>query len=215
MSQQSKRRISFKLVAAASALAVLMPFASVQAASRHSNGNRHTVYAKVIKVRPIYRQVAYREPVEQCWTEQEQYLIHEGYSNRRSHRTDNSIVGGVIGGVIGNQIGRNGNRGARIGATIAGAIVGSVIANEANGHRSNRRNGRHNRHHNHSSQHSPTYGVRPVKRCKTVYENRYEKRIDGYKVIYVHRGRRFKTRTQKHPGAHIQLNVNGRHGRRH
>jgi len=250
MVRQSKKYVSLTLIVAASALAVLLPAASAQAGDRHSKHNRYTVYAKVIKAKPIYTQVVLQEPVKECWTEQERYVIHEGNSygrnnaqhrgNNNSHRTGNAVVGGVIGGVVGNQVGRNGNRGVQIGATIAGAIIGSAIANEAGGRRSNRRHGHYNndysnqghynnhslnqghynnhssnhgQYNNHASQYSPTYGTRPVQRCKTVVKNRYDKRIDGYNVVYVHQGRRYQTRTRNHPGSHIELKVNGKTGR--
>ena len=221
MINQRKKNVSLKLISAACALAVFLPTAGAQAADRKTNRDRFTVYAKVIQAEPIYRQVVLKEPVQQCWTEQQRYVVNEGHSYRPNYRgrghkynsrtNGNAIVGGVIGGVIGNQIGRNANSGARAGATIAGAIIGSAIANDVNGNRGHRRDRHYNndRHYNdHSYQQSPTYGVRPVKRCKTVVNNRYEQRIDGYNVTYIHRGRRFQTRTRKDPGARIQLNVN-------
>ena len=220
MINQSKKFNSFKVIAATAAIAVLMPLASAQAAERHSGRDRFNVYAKVISAVPIYRRVELREPIEKCWTEHERYVINEGHSYGHSHRrhkrhynsnrTDNTIVGGVIGGVIGNQIGRNTKGGARIGATIAGAIIGSAIGNEVSGNHSHRRHGRYN---SHSNYYSPTYGVRPVQRCKTVVHNRYEQRIEGYNVTYIHRGRRFKTRTRRDPGARIKLNVHTRPAR--
>jgi len=207
-----------KLITAAAAVAVLLPMASVQAADRHASRNQFTVYADVLRAEPIYKQVVIREPREECWTEDETYIIQEGQSNQyhgshKTHRSSNggdALVGGVIGGVIGNQLGRKGGRDVRAGATVAGAIIGSVLANEARASNegSHRRHRRHKpQRHRHNSGNQTVYGTRPVQRCKTVMENRYEQRIDGYKVTYEHRGRRFKTRTRRDPGPSIQLRI--------
>jgi len=206
------RKKFLTLIATAS---LLLPLASVQAADRHASRNKFTVYADVISAEPIYREVAVREPREECWTEEERYVVREGqttnHSNTRSrsrHNGGDALVGGVIGGVIGNQLGRNGSRGERAGATVAGAIIGSVIANEAGGNESHRRHRRHNNTQRHSQQRQETvYAVRPVSRCRTVINNRYEQRIEGYNVTYEHRGRRFQTRTRKDPGPSIELQV--------
>ena len=224
MTKPSNKYAFLKTVAAASALAVLLPFASAQSADRYSKRDRFTVYAKVIRAEPIYRRVTVREPVKHCWTEQEKYVIHEGKHHRRPHHqshqgydahydsygNDGTIVGGVVGGVIGNQLGRGGKRGNRIGLTIAGAIIGSAIANDFGG---KKHHGRHGSYYEHSYGYEPQYGVRPVQRCKTVVNNRYEKRIDGYDVTYIHRGKRFKTRTRKDPGPRIKLNIHARPAR--
>jgi len=203
------KNVRSKLLSMLTATALVLPMATLQAADRHASRNKFTVYADVISAEPIYREVAIREPREECWTEEERYVIQEGSSGHHQHRNRGSrhggdaLVGGVIGGVIGNQIGRNGSRGARAGATVAGAIIGSVIANEAGSGNTHRRNRRHS-----SGRTETVYGVRPVKRCRTLVDNRYEQRIDGYNVTYEHRGRRFQTRTRRDPGPTIELRIN-------
>ncbi len=207
------------LIATASAVAMLLPLTNANAADTREGRERFIIYADVIRAEPIYREVVIREPTQQCWTEEERYMIQEGQAYRGnskpkrgqgSHRTGDALVGGVIGGVIGNQLGRNGSRSARAGATVAGAVIGTVLANEAISHggESKRRHRRH-RHSNHGSTHTPAtetvYGVRPVERCETVMNNRVEQRIEGYKVTYIHRGRRLQTRTRKDPGRQIKL----------
>lgn len=220
------------LIAASSTTAMLLPMSDALAQGKHSGSDRFTVYADVIRAEPIYREVVTRHPTQQCWTEEERYIIREGYSNhgynnnrgnrgsnRRSSGSGDTLVGTVIGGVIGNQLGRNSSDGARVGATVAGAIIGSVLANEAhasntrgngshrrNRHDSHRRNNRHSP--NHNSPSHTQYGVRPVERCETVVHNRVEQRIDGYNVTYVHRGRRFHTKTRKDPGSQIAIQLN-------
>jgi len=218
------------LIAAATVCALLSPFASAEARDRGTE--RYTTYGKVLRAEPIYREVVVRVPTEHCWIEEERYEVQEGYSNShhntyrgsrsrsngRSHSgsTGDTIAGTVIGGVIGNQLGRNGSRGARAGATIAGAIIGSVIANEVTGgqHNSGNSHRRHrsynnNSHHYNNGRHTPsrdtTYNSRPVERCETVIKKSVKKKIGGYNVTYLHRGRRFTTRTRKNPGSRIAL----------
>jgi len=190
--------------------------ANAHATDRYKTNNRFTVYADVISAEPLYREVVVKEPREECWTEEQRHMIKEGSSGRHNnhsgrHRSGaDALVGGVIGGVIGNQLGRNGSSRERAGATVAGAIIGSVIGNESRGSNSHRRHRRHrnNTRHNYSNHNSaPVYEVRPVNKCRTVIENRYEQRIDGYNVTYEHRGRRFQTRTRKDPGRQIELRV--------
>jgi len=213
MNHFMSKKLRPKLLAVLAASAVMLPVANATAGDRHASRNKFTVYADVIRAEPIYREVAIREPREECWTEEERYVIQEGSSGHHRnhgsrHRSGDAVVGGVIGGVIGNQLGRHGSSSARAGATVAGAIIGSVIANEAGASNSHRRNRRHNNHHRHSGRTETVYGVRPVKRCKTVVNNRYEQRIEGYNVTYEHRGRRFQTRTRRDPGPTIELRIN-------
>ncbi len=209
------------LLATTTACALLLPLA--QADAQDYGSDRYTTYGKVIRAEPIYREVVIRKPVQQCWTDEERYVIQEGqyhsnhYSNRSSRNTQHSrrsgdtLAGTVIGGVIGNQLGRNGSRSARAGATVAGAIIGSVIANEVTGgyRHSNKSYKRHRRHNRHHSHHRPSreirYGVRPVERCETITKTHVEHRVEGYKVTYIHRGRKLTTRTRKDPGSRIKL----------
>lgn len=79
-------------------------------------------YAKVTKVRPVYKYVKIKQPVEQCETVRR--------SSRR-HDATPTIVGAIIGGAIGNAIGDS------RASTVAGAVIGGSIT-----HNSNRRYGR-------------------------------------------------------------------------
>lgn len=220
-----KRILPALLIAATSTAATLLPLNNAFAETRHGKrGDRFVVYADVIRAVPIYKEVITRHPTQQCWTEQQQYRVNEGYSyhgnhrrkdrsNRRRNGNGDALVGGVIGGVIGNQIGRNGSNGARAGATIAGAIIGSVIAHEATGgqrHSSDSNNQHRRFNSSHSSRHhsNPQYSTRAVQRCETVVHNRVEQRIDGYNVTYKHRGRTFQTKTRKNPGSQIAIRLN-------
>lgn len=218
------------LIAAATACALLAPVAHAEARDR--SASRYTTYGKVIHVEPIYRKVIVRTPTEQCRIKDERYVVQEGYSNyregyshyqensnrnsrnhRHSNRSGNTVAGGIIGGVIGNQLARNSSSGARAGATIAGAIIGSVIADDVHGGQRHYRKPRpyNRRYSNNHTYHEPyrgtTYGTRPVKHCQTIIKTSVDKRLDGYHVTYLHRGRRLSTRTRKKPGARIPLNA--------
>lgn len=170
---------------------------------------RFTEYAKVVNVQPVYQQVRHREPQQQCWTEQEQYIV--GYertaqpTNRRRNNTSagSTIVGGIIGGVIGNQLGRGHSSRSRTGATVAGAIIGSAIGNESNVQGT--RNGRYR---NSQQVHStPIYETRDVQRCKRTMGTRTQSQLQHYNVTYVYKGREFVTQLPRDPGNRLELQV--------
>lgn len=197
------RRLPTALALVASLSATALAPAVAQA-DRRVPTERFTVYADVIDVRPVYREVRYREPRRECWTEQESYVVEEyGRGARHGHRRGTGadvLAGGVIGGVIGNQLGRGASDGARAGATIAGAIIGSAVASETSAG-----SARHRRH-----RHRPRAIVRetrPVERCRTVENTRYEERLQHYDVTYRYEGRTFTTRLPRDPGRRLELQV--------
>lgn len=179
--------------------------ASPEASARERvRAERLTVYAEVVDVRPVYREVRRTEPTRECWTEERRTVVREGgvsHGHRERRRSGgDALVGGVIGGVIGNQLGRGASRGGRAGATIAGAIVGSAIANEASAG-----SARHRRHRPAPSH--TVYETRPVERCRTVEVTRSEERLQHYDVTYRYDGRTYTTRLPRDPGSTIELNV--------
>lgn len=136
--------------------------------------------ARVIRVVPIVERVQVAVPYEDCRYE------NRRYPRDRYASATPMILGGIFGGLVGSQIGRgNGNT----AATIAGVVLGSSIANdmEVNNHR--RRGG---------------YGRRG-EICDTGYSYRYEEQIVGYDVTYYYRGRTYHTRSDRHPGAYIDI----------
>lgn len=168
---------------------------------------RLTVYADVIDVRPVYRQVRRSEPRRECWIEEQEYVVREGAAYREPHRDGgrhgggDALVGGVIGGVIGNQLGRGSSRGGRAGATIAGAIIGGAVANEVSAG-----SARHRRPHRHQAPRT-VYETREVERCRSVERTRSEERLQHYDVTYRYDGRTFTTRLPRDPGPRLELNV--------
>lgn len=174
--------------------------------------NRFTEFADVIDVQPSFRQVSLREPRQDCRIVQEQHVIgyeHSGQPSRPTYQRErrsgaDTLVGGIIGGVIGNQLGRNSDHSGRAGATVAGAIIGSAIVNESQGGSSRHRREYHRPRH---TQPQPIYQTQSVERCTTVYDTRYEQRVNGYNVTYEYRGQTFTTQMNRDPGSKIELQV--------
>lgn len=138
-------------------------------------------YADVTSVRPIVRNVNHRVPVETCWDER---VVHNGGKYSRGTQT---IIGAVIGGALGNAVG-HGKSNKKMGVVV-GSILGGAVG----------------RHH-HDSTPSRSYTTYN-ERCSTGYENdRYEE-VVGYRVTYEYNGRTYHTRTNRHPGDRIRVNV--------
>ncbi len=180
--------------------------------SRHFRGDRqqYTTWARVIDVEPVYRRVAVEEPQRECWIEdvppRHQGYRDEPYRHRqtaRRHHTDagdSSLAGAVIGGVIGNRVGHHfgGSHGERVVGTIAGAVIGSTIASDRAEARSDdrRRQG--------------TVESATVEHCREFRETRYVREIDHYRVSYRLDGHVYTTRSQRHPGQRIAVDVSVR-----
>ena len=141
-------------------------------------GRDHEAYARVVGVEPVYEQVRYTVPVEDCWVESRE--------RRYPDKATAAIVGGAVGALIGNNIGRGDGRRA---ATLGGAFVGAVLGSEAA--RGNARGPRHEE----------------VQRCQVRHEERFDERVAGYRVTYVYDGRRGVTRLPYEPGRYIRVAV--------
>ncbi|HXR51116.1 MAG TPA: glycine zipper 2TM domain-containing protein [Steroidobacteraceae bacterium] len=140
-------------------------------------------YARVVDVDPVFEHVRYTVPVQNCWVETQQV----GYS--RANSTGATIVGGAVGALIGNSIGHGDGRAvATVGGAVAGAVVGNQLA----------RNSR------------PVARYEEVQRCRTVREERFERRVAAYRVTYLYSGRRVVTRLAQDPGRFVRVDFNGR-----
>ncbi len=151
---------------------------------RHGDGY---VYARVVDVEPVFRQVRIRRPQRECWDEQ---VVHEP---RRRHRdtATATVTGGLIGGAIGRQFGDGKGRDAM---TLVGTLIGSAMAHD-NADRAN---------------HRDYYGeprYRTIERCTTRVSMHEERRVDGYHVTYSYAGREYTTRTARNPGDRIRVRV--------
>ena len=144
-------------------------------------------YAKVLSAQPVIRYVTVKTPVEECWQETANYTTY----NRPPRAAGSMLVGALIGGVVGHQFGSGHGNDA---ATAAGVLIGATI-----GHNSAVRRG------------GPGYGYvrssRPIERCKTVYRDHREERIDGYDVVYRYNGQKYATRMPYDPGKRIKVRI--------
>ena len=157
---------------------------------KHNNHARHNVqiqqydYARVIRVKPIYRQVRVSSPVTECWDRPVQHTYH------KSHKSAGGIVaGGLIGGIVGNQIGKG--RGKKL-ATAVGAILGAQIGHEAVNGRNSSSHGQYTTYEEH---------------CEVHEQVSYDEVIDGYKVTYEYDGKRYKIEMPYHPGKRIKMHI--------
>jgi uncharacterized protein YcfJ len=149
-------------------------------------------YARVVDVDPIVHHVRISEPRRECWSETRyddvSYTESAGPRSRPSPGA--MILGGIIGAVVGNQIGHGDGR--RV-ATVAGAVLGTAIGHEA-------------------SSRAPQRVVtesRPydAQRCEVRYDERFEDRIEGYRVTYEFNGIRQTTQLPYDPGDRIRVRV--------
>lgn len=149
-------------------------------------------YARVVDVDPIVRRLRVAVPTQQCWNET--HVEEGGYRSSSSNVNGATLVGGLLGAVVGNQFGHGDGRRA---ATVAGAAIGAVVGNQTAANRDDRNAYRYD---------DPrTYEVR---RCETRHGERYEERIEGYRVSYVYQGRRYTTQMPYDPGDRIRIRVN-------
>jgi uncharacterized protein YcfJ len=143
--------------------------------NKHSANNsvgRHYDYAKVVKVKPVYREVRVSAPIRECWDEPVVYST-VGYSHPKS--ASGMAVGGILGGVIGHQVGKG--RSKKL-ATALGVIMGAGIGHEAvNGHVQS------------SQDHSYT---QYEEQCEVQHQVSYDEVIDGYDVTYRYQGERYQ-----------------------
>ncbi len=152
---------------------------------KHDFAPRHELYdyARVIDVRPIYREIRVSQPVRECWDEPV-YHTHGGHKS-----ASGMLAGGLIGGIIGHQIGKG--RGNKV-ATAVGTLIGAQIGHEAvNGH---------------VKPHRETV-VGYEERCKTRHQVSYEEVVDGYDVTYKYRGRSYQVQMPYDPGKRIKMRI--------
>ena len=142
----------------------------------------HYDYAKVLRVKPIYKTVRISAPQQECWDEQ---VVH--HNSVHGDNVGGMILGGIIGGAIGNRFGKgNGNKAAIAAGTLLGAGIGHNMS----------------RHDNRPSRYTTT-----EQRCRTINNYHEEERLDGYKVKYMYNGQVYRTITDTHPGKRLRVKV--------
>jgi uncharacterized protein YcfJ len=145
-------------------------------------GPSQYVYARVVDVDPIVRDVTVDRPEQRCWNE----VVRQ--SNTPYGVAGPTVAGGIIGAAIGRQFGSGNDRDA---LTLLGAAAGAAVANQ----RAVRNQGYHDA---------------TVERCETVSHPYTEQRVDGYRVTYVYEGRHYSMQTATPPGDRVQLAVDVR-----
>ncbi len=179
------KRIIATTAAATIALSVSM---SAQAGGhRYGDGDAYYVWAKVVDVEPIVHLVQVSTPKRVCWDETVRHVDH---GRTRSPSATPVVVGGIIGGVLGNRIVDGRARGV---ATVAGALLGASVGSDYA--RSQYRT-------------TPSRSYYTTeRRCEIEEVAHEEERIDGYRVTYKYKGRRFVTRSPYDPGERIRVRV--------
>jgi len=168
------------------ALAVMTGLTVANVAAADYGPRTQTVYAPVLDVEPVVREVMVQRPRQECWLETA--VVPNYRAQRRA--TGAAIAGGLLGGVIGHQFGSGRGNDAM---TLIGTIVGSAVARDA----VNRRTG------------PAGYGREvTTEQCETVTESYAEERIDGYRVTYEYMGQRYETIMPQPPrGDRVRLHV--------
>jgi uncharacterized protein YcfJ len=163
-------------------------------------------YARVLHVEPLLRRVRYSEPRRECWYEtrydDRDYRYDNRYSGGGHRAAGEMIVGGLVGAAVGNQIGSGDGRRA---ATLAGAIIGSALGHDA----AARRDSQGGQYYDQGRYYDDDYrrGERTFERCATHYHDRWDERVDGYRVTYEYLGRRHYARLPFHPGDRVRVRV--------
>ncbi len=155
---------------------------------RYKNHSRNMAYdyARVVDVRPIYREVEVSTPIRECWDEPV-IQTHGGTGHKSA---SGMAVGGILGGVIGHQIGKgNGKKLATVVGTILGAQIGH---NAVNG--------------NVQSVPQNSY-TEYEQRCSVRHQVSYEEVLDGYRVTYRYKGERYQIEMPYDPGKRIKLRI--------
>jgi len=151
----------------------------------HEESRAHIAYGKVIKVKPIYREVKVSVPVKECWQEP---VVHSKQVRHGSNSAGGTLAGGLIGGIIGHQFGKG--RGKKV-STALGTLIGAQLGHDAvRG--------------SHASGHSYTSYENY---CEVENQVSYEEVLDSYRVTYRYKGKKYKINMPYDPGERIKLRV--------
>ena len=124
-----------------------------------ANAESYNVVGTVTSVEPVYRTKTVTEPVQNCWTEE--VPVYSQGKNTDSQVFGLDLEGAIIGGAIANNAMKGDNTGAM------GAIIGGLIGSDMK-----------------AKKNKEITGYRTVNKCNTVYNERTEEYLAGYKVGY-------------------------------
>ena len=151
-----------------------------------NQGATHYAWADVLRVDPMYDEVAPAVSHEDCYEEQ----VIERVPEANDKRTGATVLGAIIGGIIGNRFGKGDGRKA---TTAAGAVAGGVVGNNlAAGQAANAGN-------------APKYTTR--RHCPQAEAAGNSRRVVGYEVEYRYRGEVYNSRMASDPGDRMRVRV--------
>ena len=165
--------------------------ATTMADSSHKWKKKHAKnlsydFARVVDVRPIYREVEVSTPIRECWDEP----VIQAHGGAGHKSASGMAVGGILGGIIGHQIGKGNGRKL---ATAMGTIIGAQIGHDAvNGSTQMAPQGSHTEY---------------QQRCDVRHQVSYEEVLDGYRVSYRYQGERYQIKMPYDPGKRIKLRI--------
>ncbi len=150
--------------------------------------------AQVLSAEPLMRQVRITVPQRECFAETH-YVPVNARGTGATPAAGQMLLGGLIGAVIGHQID---DRRSRNTGTVAGALIGTAIGHQVA---------------QDSARRSPygrggEYRAVDGERCEVHTVERFEERIDGYRVTYRYNSRIYTTQMPRDPGATLRVRVN-------
>lgn len=181
------RSLLFSTVTGVSLSLLLANSALADRKHHHKRHHKHVQqmdYARVIDADPIYQRIATEVPQQSCHYESVAYR-----ESGRGNSYTGPIIGGLIGAAVGNELGHS-KRNKQVGA-VAGGLLGATLGHDV----SRRRAGTH---------------YRDEQVCHTSYRTEYAQQLVGYNVTYKYHGQLYQTRTDRHPGDLIPVDVHVR-----
>jgi uncharacterized protein YcfJ len=146
--------------------------------------NSHYGWAAVLRVDPVYDEIAAATPQQECYEEQVP-VDAEPARESNGRRTVATMIGAVVGGLLGNQVGKGDGRKA---ATVAGAVAGGVVGNQAA-----------------ADPERPQYTTQ--RHCRQVNASSGPRHVIAYDVEYRYRGEVFNSRLAYDPGDRVRVKV--------
>jgi len=151
----------------------------------------HFGWADVLRVDPVYAEVATTVPQQECYEEQVEPPPPPAADVDSAKRTGATLLGAIIGGIVGNRFGKGDGRKATTAAgVIAGGVVGNNLAATDDDDRANA-DGRY-----------PTR-----RRCRAIDNNVTQRQIVAYDVEYRYRGEIYSSRLNHDPGDRMRVRV--------
>jgi uncharacterized protein YcfJ len=150
----------------------------------------HYAWADVLRVDPVYDEVAQSALHEECYEEQVIEPAPDAVVDN-GKRTGSAVLGAIIGGIIGNRFGKGDGRKA---ATAAGAVAGGVVGNNLAAGQDNA-----------NAAGVPRYTTQ--RRCHQVGVAGNQRRVIAYDVEYRYRGEVYSSRLNYDPGDRMRVRV--------